>query len=454
MDSPDRSDAGEIVRAARRSRGLTLAELGLRIGYSASQVSRYERGISPLTDTAVLRRFAAALALPPQAFGLLPEMTDRHSSAIRGQTVTRDVTAPRVVHDHLWEDGDDPVRRRELLTGAAGLATAGAFGLTARANAAVSDPARGLADLLYGRGIDDAAPLSLGSLSDATTNARELFQAARYDRLATELPRLIAGATATRDHADGDDRSAAEALLADAYIVASGFMVKLNDDHLAWATADRAAQAAEVCGDMLTLADARRSVATVMRRTGRPDRARELLIRTADHILPAGSASAGDIAMYGTLLQVAAYTAAVDGDRLQARELITEAQRTAARLGRDTNYRHTAFGPTNVALYQVSIAQVLGDNGTAVACAKTVDPASIPTAERRGRYWIDVARAWHQWAKPEQCYRALRAAERAAPAEVRYRPPVRRMTRDLLRMDRRGTLPGLRDFATRVGVPN
>ncbi len=52
--------AGVIVRSARTSQGLTLAELGKRVGCSAAQVSRYERGIAPLTDIAVLRRFAAA----------------------------------------------------------------------------------------------------------------------------------------------------------------------------------------------------------------------------------------------------------------------------------------------------------------------------------------------------------------------------------------------------------
>ena len=65
--------AGAIVRSARTSQGLTLAELGKRVGYSAAQVSRYERGIAPLTDIAVLRRFATALAIPPQVFGLAPE---------------------------------------------------------------------------------------------------------------------------------------------------------------------------------------------------------------------------------------------------------------------------------------------------------------------------------------------------------------------------------------------
>lgn len=156
--------------------------------------------------------------------------------------------------------------------------------------------------------------------------------------------------------------------------------------------------------------------------------------------------------MYGSLLTTAAYTAAVDGNRSGAHELIGEAAVAAARLGRDANHRHTAFGPTNVAIYQIGIAYALGDSGTAVAHAKTVNSTALRTAERRGRYWIDLARAYHQWGKPDHCYRALIAAEQAAPADVRYRPPVHRMTEDLLRSGRSHALPGLRSFATRIGL--
>jgi hypothetical protein len=178
-----------------------------------------------------------------------------------------------------------------------------------------------------------------------------------------------------------------------------------------------------------------------------------LLIHAARDIEPGGDPSPDQLSMYGTLLEVAAYTAAVDGNRHAATELIGEAKTTATRLGRDANYRFTAFGPANVALYQVSIAQVLGDNGTAIEHAKTLRPATIATAERQGRYWIDVARAYHQWGKPGPCYHALLAAEHAAPAEVRYRPPVHRIAEDLLRADRRQSLPGLPAFARRIGVP-
>jgi len=446
--------AGAIVRAARLAAGLTLAELGQRCGYSASQISRYERGVQPLTDITLLHRFAGALAIPPQILGLAPLKGTRAGRHADAGPEDRAALAggPNVSGEFQSEGGEDPVRRRELLTRAARLAGAAAFGLpvTSRAQA-LTDPGVQLDDLLYGSA--GAEPIPPAALRAATTQARGCFQAARYERLMVGLPQLIATAAATRDSADGDERAAASALLADAYIVAANFVIKLNDDPLAWTLADRALQAAQAGNDPLTLADGRRAVATVLRRTGRPAKARELLIHAARDIEPGGDPSPDQLSMYGTLLEVAAYTAAVDGNRHAATELIGEAKVSATRLGRDANYRFTAFGPANVALYQVSIAQVLGDNGTAIEHAKTLRPAAIPTAERQGRYWIDVARAYHQWGKPEPCYRALLAAEHAAPAEVRYRPPVHRIAEDLLRADRRQSLPGLPAFARRIGVP-
>jgi len=68
--SPGAARPGDVVRAARRASGLTLVELGARTGYSAAQVSRYERGVTPLTDITVLRRFARALSIPPHQLGL------------------------------------------------------------------------------------------------------------------------------------------------------------------------------------------------------------------------------------------------------------------------------------------------------------------------------------------------------------------------------------------------
>lgn len=356
--APTGNHAGVIVRRARLAAGLTLADLGRRCGYSASQISRYERGVQPLTDITLLRRLADALAIRPQEFGLIPQYigpTGRHALTGRKEQPAG-VGALRVDRDFPSEDGEDPVRRRELLAAAAGLAGAATFSRPGAASAnSPADLAGGLQDLLYGGGT--AEPVPVPRLRAATIRARSDFQAACYDRLTATLPRLIAIATATRDCADGDERSAASTLLANAYIAAANLMIKLNDDPLAWTMADRALQAAQSGGDPLTLADARRVIATVMRRTGRRVRAHDLLISAARDIEPCGHATPGQLSMYGTLLEVAAYTAAVDGSRGVATELIDEAQAAATRLGPGANHRFTAFGPTNVTLYQISIAQ-------------------------------------------------------------------------------------------------
>jgi len=359
------------------------------------------------------------------------------------------IGGPSLVGNLRQKDGDDPVRRRELLAGTAGLAGAAVLASSASRANPVGNTSPGSEELLYGRPGD---PVPVDALRGDIAAKRKEFQTARYDQLSAGLPGLIGSAVATCQSASRMDGCTASALLADAYIVAANFMVKLNDDPLALALADRALQSARAGDDPLTIADAQRAVATVLRRTGRRAKAHDLLLSAAASIEPGRQTTPDQLSVFGTLLQVAAYTAAVDGNRSAARDLIREAREAARRLGTDANHRYTAFGPANVTLYQVSIAQVLGDNGAAIECAKTLNPAVIPTAERRGRYWIDLARAFSQWNKPEQCYRALLCAERAAPAEVRYRPPVHRMTEDLLRTSRR-RLPGLNTFARRIGMP-
>ncbi|WP_455361909.1 hypothetical protein [Streptomyces sp. SYSU K21746] len=76
-----------------------------------------------------------------------------------------------------------------------------------------------------------------------------------------------------------------------------------------------------------------------------------------------------------------------------------------------------------------------------------IQPAALPTTERQARYWIDIARAFDRWGKPDRCYRALLTAEHAAPQEVRH-ASLRTIAADLMQHDR--TLPGVRAFANRI----
>jgi transcriptional regulator with XRE-family HTH domain len=445
-------EPGAVIRGARTSQGLTLKQLGAQLGYSAAQLSRYERGITRLTDPALLRRFASVLGIEPHQLGLITSVTStgtRH--AVSGYDHRRGAHGNTVDPNRQWEDGEDPMRRRELLTGTAALAGAARLSGPAWPRPGTHPTQVGaLEDLLYSQ--PAAEPVRLAALRTAVLKARDNFREARYSTLPAELPRLIATAQATASAADSGEKAAASTLLAESWIVAADFAVKVNDDPLSWLTAGRALQAAQDGSDPLTLADARRAVATAMRRAGQPGRASDLLTRAWRDIEPADDLNPDRLAMYGNLLTVAAYTAATAGDRSAASGLIAEAATTAARLPAASR-RLPAFSPAGVTLYKVSIAQVLGDNGTAIDHARTIRIADIPTPERQGRLCIDVARAYHQWGKAAGCFAALLAAERVAPAEVRYRPPVHRMTLDLLRLGPR-SLPGLREFARCIGVPD
>ncbi|MEV6905929.1 hypothetical protein [Amycolatopsis sp. NPDC051071] len=293
-------------------------------------------------------------------------------------------------------------------------------------------------------------PVEVARLRQAVAVARGVFARGRYAEVATALPALISAASATRiDPRPGDDATAAQAQLAELYTLTTDLAIKTGRDRLAWTVADRATQAADASGDLLTQATARRVWAIVLRRAGYTDTARHMVIDTARALQPM-LRTPDQLSVYGSLMETAAYTAAVDGDRDTAHTYIAEAVDAATRLGTDGNHRYTSFGPTGVGLYQLSIARVMGDAGAAIDHARRINPTGNPSAERRARYWVDVARTFHQLGKPEQCYRALLAAEHASSDEVRYRKPTAAMTSTLLRHPSANRLDGLHEFARRT----
>jgi transcriptional regulator with XRE-family HTH domain/tetratricopeptide (TPR) repeat protein len=432
-------DLGAIVRAVRQASRLTLAQLAKRCDYSVSTLSRMERGKQPLNDLRVLQRLAEALGIPPYLLGL-------------ADTPARSVSVPRPAAK-VWgvlapDEETDPMRRRTLLTGLTGLAGTAVLGMPAG-----GDPLGALETALLEPPVGVGIPVALPRLRRDVAGARSVFQEGRYTEVVTALPGLLSAATTTRAAlVSAEDIAGANGQLAELYMLASELMVRLGNDHLAWTTADRALQTAQGSGDVLTQATARRVWAIVLRRAGRADTAQRLVVDAAAALQSDLHRGPDYLSVYGSLLSTAAYTAAVDGDRDTARTLIGEAVDAAGRLGADGNHRFTAFGPTGVGVYRISIARVLGDSGAAIEAARHINPAAIPLADQRARYWSNIARSFHQWGKPEQCYRALLAAEHASPDEVRYHKPIQQITAGLLRHPTAYTLPGLRAFARRTGA--
>ena len=94
----------------------------------------------------------------------------------------------------------------------------------------------------------------------------------------------------------------------------------------------------------------------------------------------------------------------------------------------------------------------LGDAGLVVEQARVIDPAHLPSLERRAHHLLDMAQGYGQWRKDHQSLESLLRAERLAPQEVHSQPAVRRLVVELLHRERGSTKPRLRELAGRVGV--
>jgi hypothetical protein len=129
-----------------------------------------------------------------------------------------------------------------------------------------------------------------------------------------------------------------------------------------------------------------------------------------------------------------------------------EAGDAGRRVGADANLRWTAFGPTNITLHQVNIAVTLGDAGTAIDTARTVNLDQVTVTERKASLLIDTARAFLQYGKHENAYLALRAARDIAPEEVAGRPVVCQLVRDLIASAPPSVQRKAQDFARGLGA--
>ena len=403
--------AGQIVRSARKAANMTLAELGERCGYSAAQVSRYERGVTRLTDISLLRAFAAILAIPPAALGLSvpgdsPSTAESPDSLPGSRSVALDDSGK-----------DDPVRRRDLLLGA-GLAAPAT--LLARVDAALAImPA-------------PSARASAAGVTALLARARTEFDDGRLTALVRGLPGLLAAGHDLHDQSPGDERHLA--LLAGCYDLTAEALHKSGSPQAVRISADRAVTYARLSGDPAAEAMAARSLAVVLRHEGRPDLAAAITRAAADRLTATGLRTTRAASALAQVLCTAAYSTAQAGDHGEAGAMVAQARevasRTTAGLGEVPRF---AITPAQAALYQAGIWWSLGEPGKALDAARGLHPAQFPTPERRARLFTDLARVWDQAGKPDRAITALLSASRHAASEVRDRTSIRTLASGLVR---------------------
>lgn len=411
-------DIGGMIRLARQARGWRQEDLGTAVGYSRSTISRLETGNRAGIDVVMIRRVASAAGLPAYLLGELLSIPASTPATVASTNATR------------VEERDDSMHRRELL--AAGLAIP--FSLLAR--------------------IDDALALLPAPAAAATASvvkARLARAQMRYDagdlpRLIAELPDLIATAHQAAEHSQD---SIAYARLAACYDLATEALNKIGAYTSSRITADRATSYAAVSGSPIAVATAARSLSIVLRHQDRHGIADHVILDAASRLEATGLTTPQQLAVYARMLCTCAYNAAQAGDRDRALELITDADRAAARFpAHPTSGQPFSVTTAQVTLYKVGVHWSLGDAGTAIEIGRHLNPGQFPTPERRGRLHTDMARAWWQWGKAEPATQQLLAAFRQAPGEVRDRPSIRKIAVDLI--ERHPRVSGVHELATAI----
>jgi hypothetical protein len=357
------------------------------------------------------------------------------------------------------QEGQDPVRRRTFV-GLTGVSLIGAV-LGEAASAGAPAETEPFAAILTGNAAGTASS-EPGSLAGTSTlaadvdSARREYQGCRYSELASHLPALLARLDSACAMLAADARGKACELAADAYHVAAGLLLKLDDQGLASLAADRSMRAAQASGDPVTIGASARIVTHTLMSGGHLPAAVSAASSYAaglDHAMEPHTADS--LSVYGALLLRGSVAAAQHGDRAAAHELLGEADEAARRLGlddADANLRWTAFGPANAMLHRVNIAVTLGDAGTAIDVASRVDLSKVTVTERRATLLLDVSRAYLQWGRHEKAYAALRAAEATAHEEVSGRPSVHRLLRDLRTTAPASIRRDVDQFAAQIGV--
>src|SRR5580693_6359090 len=191
-----------------------------------------------------------------------------------------------------------------------------------------------------------AGPVDVAALASRTANAWLLWHQSTQHRtdVGRILPRLITDARVTARTAEGQDRRAANAVLADVYALVQHEVVWASETELTWTAADRAMTAAQEADTPGALAGAAWTLGMVQRSAGDTDGALTLA-REAAGLLESRLEDADDEmrALYGALQLHAATTSARAGREGDAWWHWDQANATAERLG---GYHHpwTMFG--------------------------------------------------------------------------------------------------------------
>ena len=158
------------------------------------------------------------------------------------------------------------------------------------------------------------------------------------------------------------------------------------------------------------------------------------------------------LGMWGALNLHRALTAARAGRDGDAWAYWDQAHSAARRLPAHYADPWTVFGMANTDLTAISLTVDLWKSREALRRAETLDPDTIPSRERRGRLFVEMARGHHAVDERIASTRLLLAACEEGVDAVRYSPAARAIVEDLQERPPHAVRQDVQTLAARVGL--
>lgn len=297
-------------------------------------------------------------------------------------------------------------------------------------------------------------PQSLEYLRGSLDAAWRAWHTSRHQRseAGATLPGLLTEVWRASRLYEGNDRRTALALLAEVYHLAQAYLAWHGDRELVWLCVDRGVTAAMEADEPLTIASAVWYMAHVLRAVGRSEEAREQVTAAMALVEPLVEERPEAAAALVDLHLCNALTAARSGDQSGWHDWDT-ARRIVDEVLPD-GYVHpwTRVGRVLVEVHAVMLDVDLGRPDDAHRRAARLDPASIPSTERRARHYVELARGADQAGSAEGALMLLGRAEATSPETVQYNPAARDVISRMLTGGSRTIRADIEQLASRVGL--
>lgn len=396
------SNGQRLARLRKRHRW-TQARLATESGYSLAAIRHFEQGLRSLDRAAVVLTFAQVLDCHPTEITgapYVPAQTDHD-----GQQAVASVAAVR----------------RALLR----------HGRPARPTEA------------------ETTTIDLPQLQTRVDEANAYRQAAALTKSGTVLPALLRDLQVAAELTAGDDRRTVFSLLASGYECAMQYLYKLGYTSDATLATERVLWASRDTDDPLRILAAHWYDAGEFLTIGEHDEAGAIIDEALTDLGTIVSSSPEAVSLRGAFHLKASLNLARAKDPKGAVRHLGHAQQAADELGEDRNDWQMQFGPTNTALWSVSLPVELGQGRDAVARAEQVRLPADYSRERHSHFHIDRGRAYFYNGQREQAVAAFLDAERLAPQATRAHAGVRETVGTMIRTRRRGELV---ELGIRLGV--